>query len=560
MKKIIAVFVGALLLSSSCKEALEINPKGLLNKDQISTKEDAEKFVVSAYSQLGNDDIILANSLWPHGNVRAGDAYKGGRDPGDVWEYGAFETYKDIRPEMGPIDGMWFSRYVGIRRTNIALELLNKFTEEEYPNLNVRKAEMRFLRAHNYFNLKILFKQVPYVDETTPYDDYDKITNVALTSDQLWEKIAEDFAFAAANLPATQPEKGRANQFAAYAYLAKTRLYQAYEQNDQHQVVNINQERLQQVIEAADKVINSGQYSLQPDFANNFLTQFDNGVESVFAVQFSKDDGAGTGRVNFGDRLTTPQGLGCCDFQKPTYNLVNAFKTNELGQPLFESYNETHFDSTYAGTVDPRLDHTVARVGNPWKYDASRIFTKEWSRTPSIYGYFNSLKEAVAEGYVQDGPFFGNTKTRMVIRYADVLLFKAEALIELGRQDEALPIINQLRERAAASTGRLKNKEGELLANYHVQPYATGMSQEEARKVLRWERRLEMALEGGRFFDLVRWGIADEEMNAYLAKEKTRREHLKDGKFTEGRDEYLPIPQAQINFSGGIYEQNEGYQ
>ncbi|MFB9863170.1 RagB/SusD family nutrient uptake outer membrane protein [Rufibacter immobilis] len=565
MKKFLIVLAGVAMLSSSCEDKLDVNPRGVLNEGQVSNAEQAEGFVIAAYSHLGNDEINRGNSLWQYGNVRADDAYKGGRDPGDGQGFHFMETFVNTRPDMWEIDGMWFQQYVGVRRANEGLRILNNLTEEEFPLLNVRKAELRFLRAHYYFQLKILFNRIPYMDENVPADQYKFVTNVELSSDELWEKIAQDFEYAAATLPITQPQIGRANQTAAYAYLAKTRLYQAYEKNEQHAVTSINQQRLQQVIDAADKVISS-KYSLQPDFANNFLTgTYENGVESIFAVQFSKGDGTANGRLNWGDMLTVPQGLGCCDFQKPSQNLVNAYRTNATGVPLLDSYNATNVDFSQ-NTVDPRLDHTVARPGNPWKYEPSRVFTESWSRSPQIYGYYNSMKENVSPddpGFTNVDPFYGNTKPRIVLRYADVLLFKAEALIELGRQNEALPLINQIRSRAAASTARLKNEQGAFTANYLVRPYEPGVNidwtQENARQALRFERRLEMAMEGNRFFDLVRWGVADQVMNSYLTVEKTRKEFYKDGFFTKGKHEYLPIPQNQIFWSENRYVQNPGY-
>jgi hypothetical protein len=158
------------------------------------------------------------------------------------------------------------------------------------------------------------------------------------------------------------------------------------------------------------------------------------------------------------------------------------------------------------------------------------------------------------------GPFWASSKDWTVIRYADVLLWKAEALIELGRHAEALPLINGIRERAANSTARLKYADGSAVANYRTQPYPANLwTQSFAREALRWERRLELALEGHRFFDLVRWGVAEQTLNAYLEVEKTRHDYLRNAQFTAGRDEYLPIPQQQIDFSEGRYQQNPGY-
>jgi len=147
-----------------------------------------------------------------------------------------------------------------------------------------------------------------------------------------------------------------------------------------------------------------------------------------------------------------------------------------------------------------------------------------------------------------------------IIRYDDVLLMQAEAYIELGQQASALPLINQIRTRAAASTGRLKKADGSFASNYNVKNYpAAGWTQAYARTALQWERRLEFATEGARFFDLVRWGIAEPTLNAYIAIEKTRRTFLATAKFTAGRDEYLPIPQSEITFTNGLYKQNPGY-
>jgi len=566
MKYLNILICSLIIWASSCEGVLDVSPKGVLSEDQLNTPKDAEGFVIAAYSQLGNDEINRPFSLWPYGNVRADDAYKGGRDPGDGQGFHFIETFSNIRPNMWELDGIWFYLYIGVRRANEGLRMINQFSENEYANLMARKAELRFIRGYFYFVLKTMFNRIPYMDENVPAEEYKLVSNVELSSDELWDKIADDFAFASEHLPVSQAQIGRADKSAALAYLAKTRLYQAYEKDERHQVVNINKDRLQQVVDAVDEIEEMGKYGLEEDFANNFLTgPYENGKESVFAVQFSTNDGAGRGRMNFGTMLTVPQGMGCCDFQKPSQNLANAFKTNQDGLPLMDSYNGENVDFVH-DNLDPRLDHTIARPGNPWKYEKDLIFTEGWSRTPEIYGYYNSMKENVSpndEGFVNVDPFYGNTKPRIILRYADVLLFKAEALIELGRQDEALPIINLIRERASNSTARLFNESGQALGNYKVSPYRTGeniqWNQENARKALRFERRLEMALEGNRFFDLVRWGIAEDVMNGYFEVEASRKDYLQGANFISGKHEYLPIPQNQIFWSEGRYQQNPGY-
>lgn len=465
------------------------------------------------------------------------------------------------------MDALWYQIYIGISRANVALNVLDSLNVSEYPLKVQRTAEMRFLRGHWYFLLKELFKYVPYIDEYADRDYYDTIGNRTLSNEALWEKIATHFQYAADNLPDTKTDVGRPDKAAAYAYLAKTRLYQAYTQDDRNNVTGINQEHLQQVVDAADKVIGT-QYHLTSDFAENFLPgKYQNGSESIFAVQYSISDGTTKGRLNFGDVLSVPQGLGCCDFKKPSQNLINAFRTDANGLPLFDTYNNATVNTAGNGdNIDPRLDHTVAINGRTWKYDSSLIYLDSWNRSPQIYGYNASLKENISKNsdqFINIDPFYGNSKPRIILRYADVLLFKSEALIELGRQAEALPLINQLRQRAATSTGRLVDKNGNKEGKYVIAPYQDGVnitwSQDNARKALRFERRLEMAEEGSRFFDLVRWGIADQVLNSYFETEKLRWPFLNNAYFTKNKHEYLPIPVNQIYFSKNLYKQNYGY-
>ncbi len=213
--------------------------------------------------------------------------------------------------------------------------------------------------------------------------------------------------------------------------------------------------------------------------------------------------------------------------------------------------------------MDVRLDHTVGIEGHPYKYDNTKPFSNSWVRDAGVYGNFHTMRNqqlATSSSYFKNGPFMGVAKNYDIIRYDDVLLMQAEAYIELGQQDKALPLINQIRARAAASTGRLKKMDGTFASNYNTQQYpSAGWTQAYARQALQWERRLEFATEGARFFDLVRWGIAEQTLNAYINVEKSRRTFLATAKFTAGRDEYLPIPQSEITFTNGLYKQNPGY-
>lgn len=565
MKKIFLSVVALLILSVSCKKQINIAPLGVLSPDQVANPENIDKFVIAAYSPLGNGDINVSFSLWEYGDVRADDAYKGGRDEGDGQEFHFMETFANLRPEAWPIDGLWYRIYVAIGRANLALGYLNKIDASAYPLKAARQGEMRFLRGYYYFLLKQLFNRIPFIDETVAQDDYKNISNTSLSSDSLWAKIGSDFQFAADNLPTTQSDVGRPTKAAAYGFLAKTKLFQAYKQDDHYNVVSIDLQKMQEVVAAADKAIAS-QFHLEADYGNNFLPgSFENGPESMFAIQFSQNDGTVYGRVNEGDALSVPQGLGCCDFHKPSQNFVNAFRTDANGLPLLDDFNSKDIDPKN-DNVDPRLNHTVAIPEFNWKYESKHIYKESWNRNPGVYGVYASMKENVSpdcDCFVPTPPFFPNSKNKILLRFAEVLLMKAEALIELGRQDEALTLINQVRSRAAQSTKLLKTAIGAPEANYKVGTYQPGSNinwtQDVARKALRFERRLELGQESQRFFDLVRWGIAAETLNAYFASEKTKRSFLNGAFFTKGKHEYLPIPQNQINFSKGVYKQNPGY-
>jgi len=563
MKNILYIAGIALLtMTVSCSDFLDNDPRGVLSEEELVNAETIEGFMTAAYSALGNDHYDAPFSLWPYGNVRSDDAYKGGSGTNDIQDFHFFEVSNNIRPDFGELDSFWYNSFVGISRANKALRALEQISATEYPLKETRIAEMKFIRGHFYFMLKVMFRNIPYITEDIAIEDYGTISNRALNNEQLWEAIANDFEAAAAGLPATQAQVGRANQSAAYAYLAKARLYQAYTQDENYNVTGIDQTHMQQVLDATSHVTGA---SLEPDFANNFLPgTYENGPESVFSIQFSQDDATLYGRLNYSDVLSTPQGLGCCDFHKPSQNLVNAFKTNANGLPQLDNYNENDLEyqqlSTY--TVDPRLYHTVAIPGLPYKYDTEYTYVEAWVRSPSTYGYFASLKENVSPNcgcVVNIDPFYGNSKNRIQIRYADVLLMRAEALIELGQQAEALAIVNQVRNRAANSTALISGYE----SNASVSPYIDGVNctwtQDYARRAMRFERRLELAMEGNRFFDLVRWGVAAEVLNDYYGEEKTKRAYYSDAYFDKNKEEYCPIPLTQINFSQGVYQQNRGY-
>lgn len=580
MKKNRIFIIGTLvsfLLVSCGKDFLEYEPEGVLSNDNVATAENAEALVVAAYAGIANDEMVgPLTHQWVYGSVRSDDAYKGGGGRSDVDVIDRYEQYNLTIPDFG--DWMaprtWTNYYKAISRANFALSVINDIPDAEYANKTLRQAELRFLRAHSHFMLKLIFKKIPFITEDLTPEEIGQTSN-DLSNEALWNVIADDFLFAYDNLPQSQDEVGRADRNAAAAYLAKLRLYQAYEQNDQHQVTSINPQRLQEVISYADDVT----AGLEADFGNNFLDGFDNGPESIWAAQFSINDGTKVSRVSFVTGLNSPHGsalYGCCGFHLASQNMVNAFKTDANGLPLLDTFNDADIFATVNPdgtatpapglTVDPRLDHTVGVPGRPFKYrntvnsSGDMVYNFSWARDPGVYGYFGNMKEQQAPDcscYVKEGPFVGTSKNVDFIRYADILLYKAEALIQLDRWNEALPLINQVRARAAASTQRQLDAGATDI--YNIGQYLAFPDKDYAWKALKFERRLEFGMEGARWFDLVRWGEAGQVLNAYLAEEKTKRDFLANAVFTPGRDEYYPIPQREIDFTGGLYIQNPGY-
>jgi hypothetical protein len=575
-------FLSVLAFFGGCKKYLDYQPQGALDQTQLTTATAADGLATAAYAGIANDwwDAPITSN-WEWGSIRSDDAYKGGGDIGDQGQLDRYEQFYLVAPDNNGFGdfgfpGAWIRAYAAISRCDAALRALNNLTDAEFPERTTRIGEMHFLRGHMYFLLKVLFRQIPWFDENATDDQILKVGNT-MSNDSLWLKIESDFQTAIADLPTTQPgQPGRANQLAAKAYLAKVLLFHAYTQDEHYNVTGVDPAKLQQVVALTNDVINSKNYQLNTDFAYNFLDGHDNGPESIFAIQYSINDGTAIGgRLSMSTSLNYFAGAvqyGCCAFHIPSQNLVNAFKTDANGLPEFDHFNDLGSEMTdsidfWTNGVDPRIDHTVGIAGHPFKYDAAVPYEHSWERLSGVYGGFGTMKElqlATCPCFKKLGPFYGTSVNMDVIRYDDVLLMQAEAQIELGNPNAALPLINQVRARAAAISPLVKRADGTYPSNYRIDIYRPGVNiptwdQATAFKALQWERRLEFAMEGYRFFDLVRWGIAGPTLNNYFAIEKQRHPFLVNAEFTAGKNEYFPIPQEQIVFTNGLYQQNAGY-
>ncbi len=571
MKKI-NIYIATLLLSVfavSCSVD-DVKPQGTLDEETAFSSPD--KLVTAAYAKLGDDWYSYPFNLWPYGDMSADDCLKGGSGENDTG-YHPMEIFSTLQPDRGEFDELWYQLYSAISRCNRALEAMQNV--EETANIKQLKAETRFLRAHFYYKLQQMWYEVPFITEGM--DNAAIEATPQSSHDDLMQLIIDDFQYAYENLAEADPGKtGRAHKVAAAAYLAKVYLNWAY--GDGYEATtgyaHVDQAKIKKVIEYTEVVKNS-KYDYLDTYGHIFLQDYANSCESIFAVQHSgkADDGTLYGRANWSNMLNGVWLMWSCgwDFHKPSQNLVNAFKTKN-GLPM-DNFDEDHnailtlgADTKYK--YDPRLFHTVGMPTYPYKYEADFTLEKKNSRTPNTYGYYCSMKEIPqrSKGETYDNPWQAFAQNDYVLRYTDVMLMRAEALIESGDfNGEALEIINTIRDRAAKDINA-KSLIGYAKDQCEISKYGNFASKDDARKALRWERRVELAMEGHRFFDLRRWGMLSETLNAYFASEKTDEYdgqtyalYYKDAFFTKGKNEYFPIASNQMNYVQGLYHQNKGY-
>ena len=577
------------LMTASCNEDrfLDLKPQGSLNEDIMTSTEGADLLVNAAYAALGGPEgqswsvWCHPTSNWTYGEVRSDNAYKGGGGVGDLNEVHRMETF-DMDATNGFLDSKWYHLYCSVQRCNSALRVLNAATDEQVNGRVSRIAEMKVLRAHYYFELSRLFNKIPYFDENVEISQYPDIPNNEFTRDEILSMLAEEMLDAAEQLPASQPEVGRIHKYIALAYAAKIKLYQAYQQDETtHAVTSINKELLREDVSLCDQVTASNRYGLLDDFQGLDLVANENGKESVFAIQYSMNDGTeSAGRINWSNLLNSPGGgspYGGDGFFLPSQDLINAYQTDANGLPDFNYQSKSDYSwavlnngvytlQNTTPNVDPRLDFVVGRPTITWKTYPDKP-CEGWVRDKETYGY-NCAKRFWVSPESSDmfngWPWGASQLNWQIIRYADILLWKAEALIELNEGnglETARDLINQIRNRARNSAYvKDFNDHSKYAANYLVNPYPADVwNQDYARQALRWETRLEKALEGERFFDLVRWGIVETTMNKYITAESDNRIYYANAHFTGGKDEYYPVPNNQYGFSGGKYVQNPGY-
>jgi len=569
----------------ACKKSFLDKPAlGQIDPALLSNKAGVESLLIGAYSELdgygGNGaGQSAAPSNWMFGSITGGDAYKGS-DPSD----GANDqtpVASFILPATNSfIAGKYAAQYDGVQRANDVLRGIPNAKDLTADDIKRISGEARFLRAYFFFELRRNFFMVPYVDETIELKDAVSVKN----DKDIYPMIEADFKFAMDNLPETQPQRGRANKYAAMAYLAK---------------VYMAQSKYTSALPLLTTLISSGKtaggqtYALNAHFQQNFSPQAGqkNSAESVFAVQASVNDGSLGNNSNQGDNLNFPYNGGpggCCGFFNPSQWLANSYKTDANGLPLLDNFNSgaAVTDTTYKGTLDPRIDWTMGRKGIPY-LDWGPHPGDAWIRNPGSDGHFSPKKNVYSKSEVGTNTSTENTWTSALstsnnvnlIRYSDILLWAAECEVEANNLTAALTHVNMVRNRAADTSGWVymnspydasksiysAQTDSTMAANYLVKPYPSFPDQAYARKAVRFERKIELAMEGHRFFDLQRWGSAYQaaEINAFFASDKSIDITLKDAKFTQNQDEYRPIPQAQIDIANSkgpiVLKQNPGY-
>jgi hypothetical protein len=591
-------------ITYSCKDFLDVGPKGIVEEQTLVSGPGVEGTLRAAYRILDcttslSDNWGCAASNWVWGSVGSGDAYKGSEasdQPGatDIelynWLTGEGQAYLNVK---------WRTAYEGVIRSNATLRLLRKVRQEKPTEIDSATAkriagEALFLRAHYHFEAYRMWQNIPYYyeDDTTGFRN----TNVGVP---VVANLLKDLDSAIVLLPATGTA-GRANAWTARAYKGRVQVYSG-DYNG--------------ALTTLRNVWTSGPYALETSFDHVWtgFSQFANGRETILAYQASANDGEPDGNnANYGERLNFPHSgspFGCCGFHQPSQNLVNFFLVDSTtGLPLAVTNpagwntRDSTFDNSKLVPVDPRLDWTVGRNGVPFKDWGLHV--AGWIRAPGYGGPYSPKKNihertSGAQSTVGWAPAQLNSVKIHLYRYADLLLLLAEANVEAtagGSLLEATTLVNLIRARAgrtaqgcgAGSTDTvLTNRYGACANNdsiaipllnnpatgrdslltpwakYRIGLYPTFPDLATARTAIRTERRLELAMEGQRFFDLRRWAIDQSTVNAYLTVEQTRRLYLTGAAPFVARNHLYPIPSTQIELSkvGGqsTLQQNTGW-
>jgi hypothetical protein len=561
MKKILTIILSASILVSCSDDFTDIDPVGSLSDASLQNATGVDLLLTGAYSVLdgmrnggpGDDWTKSGDNWWL--DAISDDAHKGSTD-GDQADLLAIElfTWDTTNPYF---EGRWQALFAGVNRANAVIDLIN--SAENPSDFSVQKAQAQFLRGHYNFELQRMWVNVPYIsDENYAVSEFNQPN-----SGPIWSQIEADFSAAAGALPTSRggsySEPGRPLASAAKAYLGRTQLYQG---------------KWSDALTSLESVINSGDYALNSDFSANFRSAGENGSEMIFAIQFASDGGQSP-QGNRGGTLNMPiggqTGGMCCGFYQPTINLANAFQTDSNGLPLAawattdiaNDYGvyETEPHTPHTGPLDPRIDFTVGRRGIDLNgYGAMTGKDNIRASFTDISGPFVNKKNLYTAGDDTNRGTggWGEQRTGInyhILRYADVLLMAAEAAVETGNLETGRNYVNQVRARAK------NGPRVDAATNYVIDTYnSTWTDQAAARNAVRHERRVEMAMEGHRLFDLRRWNIMVDALNTYIANEgRVIANFAAKANPVSAKHNALPIPLNAIDSSQGALTQNPGH-
>ncbi len=569
----------------SCSENfLNKAPLGVTSENIFYDAKGVNALLTGTYAMVGgkgdtyeNWDITWGSSVtaWTFGGIAGGDAYKGSTETDQI-PINEIERW-DIQTTNGYAADKWKWYLKGVTRANGVLKVLKLAKGITAEQAIEFEAETRFLRGWFNFEAWLVFKNIPIIKEDTP--DATKVPNNV----DAMPAIIEDLTFAINNLPdvTLQIEPGRPTKYAAMAVLARAHMQ------------TLNYAAAKPLL---DGIISSGKFSLMPNFFDNFDVVHRNNAESIYEIERAINNGSTDGgSADIGTGLNAPQGsdIGtCCGFYQPSQDLVNAFKVDAGGLPLLDTYNQVDLKNDmnvnssdnfvpFTDVVDPRLDFTVSRRGIPYM-DWGVNRGNDWIRLQSNGGpylpapkafYKKAEKTSAAPSTGWQGGV--STNNFRYYRLSHILLWRAEIAASENDLGTAMGLVNQIRNRAKTSPRvmglvttyalpssvypfNLNIDLTKPAANYDVQPYTSFPSKDYAMKAVQFENRLEFAMEGSRFFDLRRWGIAKTVLNQY-AKDDLRTRQFLTGATVSDKSLLAPIPQTQMDLQPGVLVQNPGY-
>lgn len=565
------------MMVSCTEDFLDEKPVGSVNEVLLQTEEGANALLIAAYALLDGyaageardgQQGEASGTNWIWGDVASDDMYRGDQTGG--WSaINDIERY-EVQPDNEWLNGAWIRYYDAVARTNDVLKIL-RAAEAKIPVEAARQieSEARFLRAWYHFQLRIKFEKIPYITEV---DDPITVPN----DREVWDDIEADIQWGIDNNMDESPaEVGRASRWAAKAFKARVHLFQ---------------NEFSAAKPLLDDIINNGPFELMPHFYDNHSEDFQNNQESIFEIQYSVNDGGGIHNSGVDHQTLFSRAIGaCCDYSAPSFDLFNAFKVDENGLPLLDNFQdnlltEDHnvlFTEEFTPTdqlLDPRVDWTIGRRGIAFldwgPFTGSNWMLDQQGMGPflnkKIHWYQRNKSTINTSDWWWAGGLNGDNFN--LFRLGHIILWRAEVAVEENDLETARNLVNQIRERAADDIlmGKINNTtfeagyvldidETQPAANYKLEPYPSFPDQEYARKAVRHEIRLEFALEGMRFFDLVRWGIDDKTLPAYLSSEEGLRPWMTGAKYDAGRDDHWPIPQIQLDLQPGVLTQDPAY-